>query len=56
MKISISYSSLILKPGLEQDEAAAYVPSEEAVEEIRESMVRFGLEVDRYERIGMLKS
>jgi len=44
-----------LKAGLENDEAAAYVASEETPSQIREAMKRFGINVERYEKTKALR-
>jgi len=44
-----------LKAGLDQGEAAVYVASEETVDEIRQAMRRFGMDVDELERHGALR-
>lgn len=43
-----------LKAGLDSQEAAAYVAGDETPNEIREAMARFGIDVDGYEKKGML--
>ncbi len=43
-----------LKSGLENDEAAVYVSTEENPSEIRDAMKRFGIEVEKYEKTGAL--
>jgi hypothetical protein len=43
-----------LKAGLDSQEAAAYVAGDEKPDEIREAMKKFGIDVDYYERKGML--
>jgi len=44
-----------LKAGLDQDEAAAYVGTQESPDKIRAAMKRFGIDVDRLERSGGLR-
>lgn len=44
-----------LKVGLEKGEAAVYVASEESPIEIRDAMKRFGIEAEKYEKIGALR-
>ena len=44
-----------LKAGLDEDEAAAYVGTQESPDEIRAAMKRFGIEVDGLERSGALR-
>jgi len=43
-----------IRTGLENNEAAAYVCSEEDPNQIRETMKRFGIEVEKHERAGAL--
>jgi len=43
-----------LKAGLDSQEAVAYVAGDETLNEIRKAMVNFGIDVDDYERKGML--
>lgn len=43
-----------LKAGLDSQEAAAYVAGDETPNEIREAMAKFGIDVDEYEKNGML--
>jgi len=43
-----------IKTGLENNEAAAYVCSEENPNQIREAMKQFGIEVEKHERTGAL--
>jgi len=44
-----------LKAGLSRGEAAVYVASQEAPEEIEEAMKRFNIDVETYEKSGALK-
>lgn len=44
-----------IKMGLENGEAAVYVATEETPEQIRETMKRFGIEVEKLEKIGALR-
>ena len=44
-----------LKAGLDAGEAAAYVASQESLDEVREAMKKFGVDVDRFERSGALR-
>jgi len=44
-----------LTVGLEDGEAAVYIATEEAPSAIRDAMKRFGIEVEKYERIGALR-
>jgi archaellum biogenesis ATPase FlaH len=44
-----------LKAGLERKEAAAYVASQQSVEQTKEAMQKFGIDVEKYERKGALK-
>ena len=43
-----------IKQGLENNEVAAYVCSEENPNQIRDAMKQFGIEVEKYERTGAL--
>ena len=44
-----------LKAGLEKGEAAAYIAGEETPVAIKEAMVKFGIDVEQYEKSGALK-
>ena len=44
-----------LKAGLDAGEAVVYVAGDESSNAIREAMSNFGLDIERYERIGALK-
>jgi archaellum biogenesis ATPase FlaH len=44
-----------LKAGLEKKEAAAYVTSQQSVQQTREAMRKFGIDVEEYEQRGGLK-
>jgi hypothetical protein len=50
-KVLLNY----LKVGLENGEAAVYVASEESPSEIGDAMKRFGIEAEKYEKIGALR-
>ncbi len=43
-----------LKVGLDNDEAGAYVTTDESPSQIREAMKRFGINVEKYEKTGAL--
>ena len=44
-----------LKTGLERGEAAAYVASQETIQQIRKAMMEYGIDVKRYESRGALR-
>jgi len=44
-----------LKAGLEEEEAAAYVAGQEACDQVRRAMEKFGIDVERHKRKGALK-
>lgn len=44
-----------LKVGLDNDEAGVYVATDENPSQIRETMKRFGIEVEKYEKTGALQ-